>query len=258
MIVDTVIVEIPIIREETVLAILSALQAYERNAYEKKASFYKTKIGENFKLVLLIVRLDLDARFDYIFIKCLNHLQGIHASMSSAVHDVLETTKEITSVVSLSEPVAKDLAQCSNKHLAQTFGIILGSEASSLPDVSKLEPATYDVKNNWLLISSPIAASLLVDAPINPISVFVDIDTFDRTLEARIELSFMSAAYAGRLSFESYLMSALKKPVFEVSDELYMFKWSNPNYFHTLATPHNEQALKKGLHLCLNRLELGE
>lgn len=253
MIVDTIIIHIEDMREESVLAILAALQAYEKNAFDKHTAFYQNRVGAgDLELNLIIVRAVQYERFDFIWNKCLNHLRLITIDLNGAL--LWANKHDLKSVVVLREDVARNLAKTSGKHLAQTYGIMIGSETGSLPDVSALAPKDYANKPEWMLITAPVCSMNFQTT--SPINLLVDLDEKDKDLELRISLCFMSAAYGGRLSFESYLMSALKKPVFEISDDKHLYKWSNPNYIN--ASTSDDEAVTRGISLCLSRLVPGK
>lgn len=249
MVLNNIVFEIKDMREESVLAILSALQAYEKNAFEKHAAFYHSRIGEgDLQLNIYLIRAEQYARFDFIWTKCLSHVKAISHDMWD-----VKIAGLITSCVILSEEVARDLARTSGKHLAQTYGIMVGSEAGSLPNVDALAPESYTPEDT-LLIREPIQ---LKDVPEQIRSSFL-LTSSDTDLHERVGACFACMAYAGELSFESYAMSALKKPVFEISAEpsYLLSKWSNPNYIR--ASISSDDAITRGMFQCLNRIQSGK
>lgn len=251
MIIDNIIFELCDIEEKTVFAILAALQAYERNAFEKHTAFYRVRSNDiQLELNMHIVRRQEYAKYDFIFRKCLSHLRSIEATSVPALGAVGEG---LTSFVSLPIDVAKAIATKSSKHLAQAFGIMVGSEMSCIPDVEGLAPLQYD-STNMVLISKPVTPTHCIEHT----AMFANLN-YNMDLEERAARCFEDAAYMGEISFESYLMCALKKPVFEISsgEDVYLLsKWGVSNYFHSSSI--DDEALKKGVELCLNRLAQGK
>lgn len=250
MIVDTIVIELRDIEEKYVLALLAAIQAYEKNAFDKHTAFYKQRISAgDLKLNVVLVRSPKHACYDFIWEKCLNHLLAIYSYNEMAQGALIARNIDLTSHVILDFPTARHIARASRKHLAQAYGIMLGSENDSLPDVVKLAPESYVNTSNVLMLYNP----KLVET-----SNFDYVRT-DLSLEARTVEAFTHAAYIGDISYESYLMSALRKPVFEISleDDVYLLsKWSNPNYFHSSSA--TDKPLRKGIQLCLNRIPQGK
>lgn len=251
-IVDTIVIELRDIEEKYVLAILAAIQAYEKNAFDKHTAFYKQRISAgDLILNIVLVRSPKHACYDFIWEKCLNHLLAIYSYNEMAQGALTARNIDLTSHVILDFPTARHIARASRKHLAQAYGIMLGSENDSLPDVVKLAPESY--------VNTPLPLMLF-----HPTEMLRDFSNFDlvhtdSTLEKRTVQAFIHAAYIGDISYESYLMSALRKPVFEISleDDVYLLsKWSNPNYFHSSSA--SDKPLRKGIQLCLNRIQQGK
>jgi hypothetical protein len=141
-------------------------------------------------------------------------------------------------VFQFDQDCAYELGKTTERHLAQSFGIMIGAETGSLPDLSDLEPAFYE----WeMVVSQPYDLLLLEHEGSSTVLGFVqknhpnyevhEMVADDPGIFGDVQDADM---VVGPRSFATYLASALGKRVVELyPDDRYkrwLSKWDNPNY----------------------------
>ena len=238
------------ITDENVLAVLAALQNYEKAAYDKVKGWNSTH-GQSRQIDLKVHIVYENERHYFIFESCLSHL----ASIKKTMVEVKETSFDC--IIPVSIEVALKLASATNKPLADAIGIIIGGEGGTLPNVDNLCQAfsiSVDTLYDFRFIDM-----YLRDRDLNLKLGISGVDTigyaFNNTpmsLERRVLEVFKSKSIIGYSSFETYLGCALKKPVLEIQLNRHLYKWSNPNY--VCLTEENQDAIVKGIQLCLQKI----
>lgn len=233
------------ITDETVFAVLSALQSYESASILNTKSWNKVH-KQDVKLDLSIWLVSPNRNYDFIFERCLTKLCGIFADVEST------TSIDWTYVASISIAQAKAIALATELHLAIALGVLIGSEAKSLPDVSNLV-SEYTQHKDWVCFDNCLLTKhrAVVDDELS-ISYFdsrFDSKRNKKSLELAAKEVFESIAVIGCSSFETYLACALQKPVFEVQINKGLYKWSNKKYL--CATEFSDEAILKGVKQCL-------
>jgi len=240
---NTLIVISDDVTDETVLAVLAAIQAYESSAYAKvKGS--NTTHNQNVKLELSITLVCANEDYDFIWQRCLTKLDKIIRHTSGEV-DI--TGEHFTYVALVSIEAARNLGN-KTKHIADLLGILLGAETSSLPDVSNLITEYKVAKRNWYVFNSLETLWEKFETS-KKYNSFVEGKTFqEKTL-----LVFESCAIFGYSSYETYLACALKKPVIEIQKDQQLYKWSNPNYI-CITDESDQEAVQKAIDKCCSLL----
>jgi hypothetical protein len=239
---NTLIVISDDVTDETVLAVLAALQAYESSAYTKVKGTNATH-KQNVKLDLHITIVCKNPEYDFIWLRCLTKIRSIFRSTNDYPDEIF------TYVAIVSIEAARGLGN-KTRHIADLLGILLGAEASSLPDVSNLV-TKFSVTNDLLIHRfnlpdndnvMPVDSILFSHNTIAPLS-----------LEGRTKHVFGSKAVFGTSSYETYLACALKKPVVEIQKDTQLYKWSNPNYI-CITDESDQEALQKAIDKCCSLL----
>lgn len=225
------------ITDETVLAALSAVQTFEKNAVDKVNSW--NAVHKDNKKSELKIYLICPSRYEFLFKRCLKNVEGIY-------NDAMRVPKlSYTYITYLANERANKIGINTDKPLAIALGIILGAEAPVLPDVSNL--ITCHTKQASSILCDPLLSK--VSALTNKAVILAqnDSDLEDRTMDV-----FQAEYVVGYSSYETYLACCLQKPVFEVQLGRGLFKWSNKKYV-CITDDSNEEVISKGIDLCLQQ-----
>jgi hypothetical protein len=223
------------ITDEVILGILAAMQAYVSNAYTKIRSWNAIhRQNEELDLAVYIV---CDEYYHYLFQQCMPNLAQLYVSKAALSHKIAFTY--FTYIVELSYDRIKRMCSTSNKPFAVCAGIILGSESSTLPDVSNLLPSFIEDID---LLCSPA----LVD--LNELHYIANRQVYENgySLYRRIELVYRSKVVFGESSFETYLAAALHKPVIEIQPNQFLYKWSSKKY--VVLSEFDKRAFAEAVH----------
>lgn len=238
------------ITDETILAVLAALQNYEKAAFDKIKGW--NSVHKQDRQISLKIHLVYEnERHYFIFDRCLPHLISIKKTIDEV------NTKTFDCIVALSISAALKIADKTNKPLADALGVLIGGEGGTLPDVSNL-CQSFVVDIGQLIDSKFLDTYTITSSDIEPhsldclaIAAYYFADT-SMALEQRALSVFKSKCAIGYSSFETYLACALKKPVLEIQKNKHLYKWSNPNYF--CVTDENKDNVIKGVELCLQKI----
>lgn len=227
------------ITDETILAALAAIQAYERGAILKNKSW--NKIHKQDVVLDLEIDIILNKRYQFIFKNCLTFVGSFYDKQIN-IKD-LNLFKNYTYICQMSLFVAEMIAEHTNKPLASALGILIGAEADSLPDVSGLVSETQ--KSNRLYVEdfSLVKRCVNLDLPAGSFHY-----NFVSSLEELINIVANSAGVVGYSSFATYLSCALQKPTVEIQFNKLLYKWSNKNYI--CLSEDDDYALIKGFKQC--------
>lgn len=235
---DNIVIVLTHVTDETVLAILSALQAFEKSLIQKNDAWNQVHHVDR-KLDLSLFLVVVEDRYNFIFQKCLTHLKKIYL-----VGDPVENI-DLHYVCKLDIKEAEALAAPTRKPLALALGILLGAEAGTLPDVTGIVPFTA------------VSHKLLLDERL--LHLFPCVDVVDNTyadgmsLDQKIEWVQRSAVVVGYSSFETYLACCLRKPVLEVQFNSALYKWDNKQYYTITEADMIKDLLPKGIDLCMRQ-----
>lgn len=195
------------IKDDYVLAVLSAIQGLETN-YEEKIIGWNSIYNEKREFELSI-SLVADARISWLFKDSLKYISEIDYKPRFDAAD-------FNCVCHLSYREALNICKTNPRPLAQAFALLLGTDTNSLADVSKIEcDCDEDFSGEWLSTNIMLSGSR-VDDPTNLYYLMGAIKDCKGFID-----------YAG---FGTYYASCLKKPVIEIGTPSFLFKWSNPNY----------------------------
>lgn len=236
------------ITDETVLAVLAALQAFIIAAKEKNNAW--NRVHHDTRTLDIKSYFVCQERYAFIFQQCLPTIEGIYSSL-----DFIPKI-DFTFVADISITAAYELSKHSSRPLAQALGILLGCEASTLADVSNLQKEFVQDTNNLLDFNIDKyledSGHTLIKGNGHIVSAHNFLDTpYD--LVWRINEVYRAKTVIGYSSFETYLGCCLHKPVFEVQTNPHLFKWSNSNY--SCVTVADNDAIIKGVKLCLDSIK---
>lgn len=231
----------PDVSDETVLAYLAAFQAYEHDALAKVKGWNKTHRDN--KQLELELYINCPDRYYFLFERCLSKYKKIESmALTISMVDV---------IVQLSVERALAICDKTDKPLAQGIGILIGAESSTLPDVSNL------------VHGIPFDGTFLIDEALNDDNYFImannifgsirhfnSLKSEDLSILTKIEYVIRARAILGYSSFETYLASAMGKPVFEIQENKHLRKWSNKKY--VCVTNRDRHAIEEGVKLCLS------
>lgn len=235
------------VTDQTVLPILSALQAYCSLAVTKQQAHYRMyhsdpKLEVDVQITYHI--LCYDPTFNFIFEMCMP--EG--TLVSSSIEAFRKHYGTYDCIFEMSETLARKIVGSTRRHLVDGFAISIGSEASSLPDVSKLCPEysyAYDI-----LLCPKVPSEVVALLPVNKTLRHI---LHRPSLQERIRNVFFARAVIGETSFETYLASALHRPVLEFNTDPHLHKWTNPKYV-SIVVPTSD-AIQKGVRICLSHLD---
>lgn len=236
----------PDVTDATILAFLSAIQAYELNVITKTRAW--NQAHQQTKEVELELDLVCPKTYHFIFERCLSTLKNIGTER----HTLPFVKYDYACSFSLAN--ALSLGEVINRPLAQSLGVICGSDATTLPDVSNLITEYPQVKKN-VLCQSDYYSELMAQNThqADMISLYNPLFAKEQhSLESRARLVFMAAAVIGDAGFETYLACALLKPVLELKAIPRVMKWRNKQY--SVLTEFNQESLVKGIKICLLQL----
>jgi hypothetical protein len=224
------------VTDETVLAVLAAIQAYEKASIEKNKAWNRIhKINRELIVKTYIV---CKERYLFIFNRCLDTV----VDMQEKIDPFLKMN--FTYVCALSISTATALAKNTDKPLALALGIMLGCEASTLANVDNL-CTEYTITKDILLEGK-------LDSYTKESNVHHFIN-FDSSLEDKIKGVYSSKIVVGYSSFETYLACCLKKPVLEIQLNPLLYKWSNKGYNCITEESNLQELIPKGIAQCLQQ-----
>lgn len=253
---ENVLIWIKDCNDLSVLPMASAIQAYVRDAFRKHEGFAsQRRLKSNFSLTLdLATTQEIVDRYGWFFEILIPHLGRIVV--------IEETTQLAPScgakydcIFDLNEQTARNIGCITHRPLVQSFGIMLGAEATTFPESIENLCQEYSPADTVLL--SPAIDNVLTFQNckaelLSKVSDPVRIEK-DAPLQERIRAVFEAKAVIAETSFETYLASCLKKPVLELNTDSALNKWDNPNYFPMVIL--NKESFGKGLSLCLARAD---
>jgi hypothetical protein len=237
------------ITDETVLAFLAAIQAYETVAIEKNNAW--NQIHKDTRELVFKNYLVCPPRYEFIFQKCLDTV--------AAIYPKLEDTPRIdyTYVAAISVKQAKAIAANTEKPLAIALGILLGCEASTLANVNNL-CTEYAIAQDILLDFGKGLTDLANESVSNKQLLVEMFDSKnENNLEDRIKDVFSSKIVVGYSSFETYLAACLNKPVLEIQLDPLLYKWSSKYYNCITDESKLKELVPKGIQRCLSQISEG-
>ena len=231
--------------ELTVLALISAIQAHEIGATNKHEGFCSLrKAKADYKLEIELV-LPLDAAiYSSMFRTLIPSITTIWYGLEKVPSEGYDC------IFDLSEAQARVIGAPTGKHLANSYGIMLGGEADSLPK-NVVNLCQGHTESEKILTSSTFVQhcdAVGINLPVHKLTFRNPNDT----LENRIRQSFECAGVLDFSCFESYLASTLHKKVIEYNQDMALTKWSSPNYY--LLTELKYEALLRGITVCFPQL----
>jgi len=260
---ESVLIWIKDISDLTVLPLASAVQSYAEDAKKKHdafCSFRNQKSDYEVTIALVLPKdneLDKDLSLSKIFWTLIPSVQSISYDFSAMKHDTFDA------IFDLSEEHAREIGQPTQRHLAQSYGVMLGSNANSFPH--SVENLCKEFTPSGKILSSlefKFQVDYFPSSPIGGHDRYLYRDASDGafplsisselSLEQRIKNVFECDGVIDTLSFESYLASCLGKPVLELSNDSAMTQWSNPKYCRMEKL--TKEGFERGLKQCFPQL----
>lgn len=224
------------ITDETVLAVLAAIQSFEKAAVDKNNGW--NRIHQVTRNLNFYTYLQCPQRYVFIFEKCLSTLAAVNENIPKV---------DFTYVGGLSIASAKAIAHNTDKPLALAFGILLGCEANTLADVTNLQ-SSYS-ENLDLIVD--ISLVKVCGENLEEMQ-FYSSDL--ATLIEKIDIVFRSKIVVGYSSFETYLGCCLNKPVLEIQLDPSLYKWNSKAYYCITEESNLKELVPKGIQLCLTQI----
>lgn len=239
---ENVLFQINECNDVTLFPLISALQGYVSSAVAKHKAWASYAHADS-ALTLTVSLLISEEMISYVWlfrklVPCLDRIVSSHTMLDLSSFDA---------IFSLDEYSARCIGEKTHKHLAISYGILIGGNSSSLPTMVENLVDSYTPMNK-VLIHPQLAGH------IEALGVRLDytrihfIPDGSPSLEERIRCVFSCAGIIAPLSLESYLASSLRKPVLELSTDSALTQWDNPQYYRM--TFLSKFGVLKGINKC--------
>ena len=205
-----------------ILAAVSAVKSYIVDAYAKTKSW--NKLYKQMRKLELAVFVQGPQEYRWLFEKVI----------PECTYKTIEDDDTWDYVTRLSTSVARNIAAAGNLHISQSYGVILGSNPQSLPDLTSLLSSSSYNSNTVLLVAETQEDAAYFEELMKPVSTVTEtILTTDVYTEDIVQKINSFEAVVGIAGFETYMASCFKKPVLEFvlpEDLGFYSQWTNPFY----------------------------